>query len=115
MVSDGEFEVANQGVKELRRGGLADDSVIPFLGESEERFRGHAIEGNQGFVCFGISGRIVIKIRSEIFDPGEGVTWVVRAVARISGGGRSIGSLHTMGGGSKDGKGCGEHNIWGWV
>ena len=43
---DGEFEVANQGVEEFRGRGLADNSVIPFLSELDERFRDHAVEGD---------------------------------------------------------------------
>ena len=46
MAGDGEFEVANQGVEEFRGRGLADNSVIPFLSELDERFRDHAVEGD---------------------------------------------------------------------
>ena len=113
MAGDGKLEIADQGVEEFRGRGLADDSVIPFLGESDERFGGHAVEGDQGFVGFGVLGRVIVEICPEIFDPGEGVMWVVWAIARVDSGDRSIGGPHSVSGDSKEGKGRGEHGIWG--
>ena len=41
------------------------------------------------------------------------MTGVVRAIARVNGGDRSIGSSYSVSGSSKDGEGRGEHDIRG--
>ena len=90
---------------------MFDNSVVPFLRETDEGFRGHAVEGNQGFSGFGMLDRVVVKICPKIFDPGKGMTWVVRAIAGVDGGDGSVGGLYTVGRESEDGEGRREHGV----
>ena len=66
---------------------MVDDLVIPFLGEADEGFRGHAVKGDQGLVGFGVLGGVIVKECPEIFNPGESEGWVVWAISGVSGGG----------------------------
>ena len=88
---------------------MVDNPVVPSLSEANEGFNGHAIECDQGFIGFRISGRVVVKEGSEIFDPGEGFSRVVWTAAWVDGGGSRSGSGYAVNRGSEDGEGHGEH------
>lgn len=113
MTGDGKFKVVNEGVKDFGGLGLVDNSVVPFLGEADQRFWGYVVKGDQSFVSLGVLGGVVIKERPEIFDPGEHTGRVIRAIAGVNSGGCGGRGKYTVDRGSEDGEGHGEHGVWG--